>query len=79
MGYKYLMDSEKCKGCGLCVAFCPKKVLEISSQTNTKGYYPARQGRPEECIQCATCCLVCPEVAISIVDDQSSSESPGTE
>ena len=31
-----------CKGCGLCVAFCPKKIIFLDeSITNRKGYHPA--------------------------------------
>ncbi|UCG08510.1 MAG: ferredoxin family protein [Desulfobacterales bacterium] len=66
MAYKHLIDKDRCKGCGLCVIVCPKKVLEISNELNAKGYFPAHQARPEDCIQCAICCTMCPDVAITI-------------
>jgi 2-oxoglutarate ferredoxin oxidoreductase subunit delta len=31
-------EEVRCKSCGLCVAFCPKKCLEITSKINSKGY-----------------------------------------
>lgn len=64
------IDTERCKGCGLCVYFCPKKVLEISDELNKKGYYPVRQARPEVCVYCGTCFLMCPDVAIAITGDE---------
>ena len=66
MAYHYEIDIERCKGCGLCVAVCPKKVLEISKEVSAKGYFPAYQARPEDCITCAICCTMCPDVAITI-------------
>lgn len=66
MTYNHTIDDERCKGCGLCVAVCPKKVLEISGQVNNKGYFPVSQTTPEDCIFCSTCCLMCPDVAITI-------------
>ncbi len=68
MAYCYTIDVDRCKGCGLCVSVCPKDVLEISGHINIKGYYPAFQARPQDCITCAMCCLICPDVAISIVE-----------
>ena len=66
MKYVYHIDEDGCKGCGLCVSVCPKDVLEIAEKVNTKGYFPAYQARPEDCIFCATCCRMCPDVAITI-------------
>ena len=66
MEYVYRIDEDRCKGCGLCVSVCPKNVLEIAGRVNTKGYFPAFQARPEDCIFCATCCRMCPDVAITI-------------
>ncbi len=68
MAYLHQIDSERCKGCGLCVAVCPKNVLELTKELNAKGYFPAYQARPEDCIYCAICCVMCPDVAISIVE-----------
>jgi 2-oxoglutarate ferredoxin oxidoreductase subunit delta len=68
MAYHYVIDTDRCKGCGLCVAVCPKKVLEISDKVNTKGYFPAYQARPEDCVFCTTCCIQCPDVAIAITE-----------
>jgi 2-oxoglutarate ferredoxin oxidoreductase subunit delta len=64
--YEHLVDSERCKGCGLCVSVCPKEVLEISDKVNTKGYFPVYRARPEDCIYCAMCAVMCPDVAITI-------------
>ncbi len=66
MKYRHVIDKDRCKGCGLCVTMCPKNVLEISDQVNTKGYFPAFRARPEDCIYCAICCTMCPDVAIDI-------------
>jgi len=67
--YRYTIDENRCKGCGLCVDVCPKKVLEISSAVNAKGYFPAYQARPEDCIYCTTRCIMCPDVAITITQE----------
>ncbi len=68
MKYKWKIDTDRCKGCGLCVNVCPKSVLAISSKVNTKGYFPVYQAHPEKCVQCTTCCIMCPDVAITIVE-----------
>ncbi len=60
------IDRDLCKGCGLCVKFCPKKALEISDVRNSSGYHPACLARPDDCIACAICAEMCPEVAITI-------------
>lgn len=73
--YKYHIDVSLCKGCGLCVSVCPKNVLEISDQVSAKGYFPAYQARPEDCVLCAICCTMCPDVAISITEIAESPEA----
>ncbi len=67
MATKYhIIDENKCKGCGLCIAVCPKKTLKISDKVNVKGYFPAFREEPEKCVYCGTCYKMCPDVAISI-------------
>jgi len=47
-----------CKGCGICVAFCPKGVLELDDQEK------AVVKHPENCNGCMLCELRCPDIAI---------------
>ena len=40
---KMTVISERCKGCGLCTAACPKKIVEIQKEKrNKKGYFYAK-------------------------------------
>ena len=52
-----------CKGCGICVAFCPKKVLEFDEVRQKP-----MVARPEDCIRCGLCELRCPDFAITRVE-----------
>ena len=66
MPYKHIVDNDRCKGCELCVTVCPKNVLELCDKVNAMGYFPVYQARPEDCVHCTTCCIMCPDVAIAI-------------
>jgi 2-oxoglutarate ferredoxin oxidoreductase subunit delta len=61
---------ERCKGCGLCVMYCPKKILELSEELNAKGYHPVKVKNPDECIGCGSCYLMCPECAIEVTVEE---------
>jgi len=59
--------TDHCKGCGLCVSVCPKRVLELEKEMlNRGGYHPAAAARPEDCTACAMCATMCPDCAIKI-------------
>ena len=64
---KVTFNDDLCKGCGLCVAACPKKILELDkSRLNTKGYHPAVCVEAEKCIGCAFCAVQCPDSVIMV-------------
>ncbi len=60
------IDAELCKGCQLCIAFCPKTVIFASAKVNAAGYLPAVFNETSECTGCGICALVCPDVAIEV-------------
>lgn len=61
------IDEKVCKGCGLCVAACPKKIMELDrGRLNAKGYNPVFVASPEVCIACAMCATMCPDSAIKV-------------
>ena len=57
---------ERCKGCNICIRFCPQDVLQESKLANAKGYhYPEiTPGKEAACVHCEFCTMVCPEFAI---------------
>lgn len=54
---KLCVKPEWCKGCGICVAFCPKQTLKLVKQKITVA-------DPDSCIACGMCEMRCPDYAI---------------
>ena len=51
-----------CKACGICMAFCPQKIIEAD-----------KNGKPEivamdNCVGCRFCEIHCPDFAITVSD-----------
>jgi len=61
-----IINTERCKGCALCVVACPSEVLELAKEVNNKGYNFARMKNPDECTGCASCGYVCPDGCITV-------------
>lgn len=59
-----VVTTERCKGCGFCVEFCPTHVLALSSAFNKKGYHPPHMVDPDKCSGCNLCGMYCPDFAI---------------
>jgi 2-oxoglutarate ferredoxin oxidoreductase subunit delta len=64
-----IIAGESCKGCELCITFCPKDVIKLSEKLNAAGYPSAVFIDNGQCTGCAICALVCPEVAIEVYRD----------
>jgi len=63
------IDGDLCKGCEICISFCPLKVFENSEKLNRKGYYVPIVAKEDECVGCRLCELLCPEFAIIITNE----------
>jgi 2-oxoglutarate ferredoxin oxidoreductase subunit delta len=55
---------ERCRGCGFCVKYCPKDVLEISQEVNRMGFRFPVATREDQCVNCGFCEIICPELAV---------------
>jgi 2-oxoglutarate ferredoxin oxidoreductase subunit delta len=75
-GIVHVID-DRCKGCRFCIEFCPMDVLEESERFNAKGYHPPEVVKPEACVYCQLCELICPEFAIYVVDAKEADEKEG--
>lgn len=54
------IDTDECKGCGLCIEACPPKVIGLSERLNHYGYRTAVYAG-HGCTGCGICFMVCPE------------------
>jgi len=62
-----VVDTDRCKGCSLCVVACPKGVIALAQKAvNVHGYPYAEAVKPDDCIGCASCGIVCPDGCITV-------------
>ena len=61
------IEVEGCKGCGLCVANCPTKCLDLKiDDTNSFGYHYSYMAEPDKCIGCPNGGIMCPEACSTV-------------
>ncbi|MFA9381460.1 MAG: 4Fe-4S binding protein, partial [Acetanaerobacterium sp.] len=59
---KMTVNETICKGCGVCVLACPKKIISLADERiNIKGYHPAHVKEMDKCTGCAMCATMCPD------------------
>ncbi|MDI9623659.1 MAG: ferredoxin family protein [Methanothermobacter sp.] len=60
------INPELCKGCNICIEFCPEKVYEESDTLNKRGVYVPVPKNEDKCKKCKICILFCPDQAIAV-------------
>jgi len=68
------IDEMFCKGCGICVRYCPQQILELKDNVNSRGYYVPRVIDESECTYCRNCDLFCPDFAIFVEKEEDDDE-----
>ncbi|MBS4015718.1 MAG: 4Fe-4S binding protein [Candidatus Latescibacteria bacterium] len=68
-GIEIIIIKEFCKGCGICVEFCPKNVLALGSD------FKVNVANIDACNGDKLCELRCPDYAIFIKKQKKSKES----
>ena len=54
-----VVDTERCKGCALCVEACPHQVIALSQKrVNVHGYRYVEVAVPDACVGCTSCAIV---------------------
>lgn len=62
-----VVDTERCKGCSLCIVACPLNLLRlVERKVNHKGYPYVEQTEWERCTGCTACAMVCPDGCLSV-------------
>ena len=53
------INGDWCKGCGICVAFCPREALFLNNAGKA-------EKDSDKCKACGVCVLFCPDFALSV-------------
>ena len=61
-----VVDTERCKGCQLCIIACPQKVIALANKVNLLGYPYGEAVSEQSCVGCASSGFVCPDVCITV-------------
>ncbi len=67
---KPVIHPERCKGCGICVEFCPEKILVLGDELNSYGYPTVGIIDEKACTHCLRCSLVCPDVVFAFLPEE---------
>lgn len=66
---KIEIDPQLCKGCIICVEYCPSLVFIESKTMNKKGIHVPIPEYDIMCSKCELCMYLCPDQAIKVYND----------
>ena len=71
-GHRHTIIRQFCKGCRICVEFCPTGTLDLDDR------FKITVAHPERCIACRMCELRCPDMAIFVQKGSRDQETEGS-
>lgn len=72
-----LIEEDRCKGCGLCVEFCPQDMLGMAEgRFNAIGYPPVEIIKDDACTGCELCAVMCPDVVFTVYRQRKKKDRP---
>lgn len=66
MAFHLHIDTERCKGCALCLAVCKQGLLKLARALNRRGQHYVEIHDADACSGCRLCTTMCPDTAIEI-------------
>lgn len=61
------IDRDKCKGCELCILYCPNKLIHVLGGLNKHGVHVVKfKNNENKCTGCSMCAAICPDCAIEV-------------
>ncbi|MBU1061411.1 MAG: 4Fe-4S binding protein [Candidatus Omnitrophica bacterium] len=61
------IDREKCKGCELCIIYCPQTCIKQQDTVNKRGVHAVFfSDDNKKCTGCSFCAIVCPDLCITV-------------
>jgi len=64
---RVIINVDLCKACGICLEFCPVKILKFSDKVNRYGYRYVVVTDESKCVLCNNCVRLCPDFAIYVI------------
>ena len=61
-----VVNTDRCKGCSLCVVACPCHVIALTKEVNVRGYNYVQPVLEDACTGCTSCATVCPDGCITV-------------
>lgn len=68
------IDQELCKGCKLCIEVCPKQLIYVAKNYNSRGYNYMEHISSNICTGCSLCAYMCPDSAITVYREDGEKE-----